>query len=326
METIYYSKRYHNTFEARKKKKRKIAAVLITAGLVIILFLAFKQNKIPKNASHIASESENLPSPTLTPYVLQNKLLETSIASALLGTHGTYGISIKNLKSNESYALNSHTKFESASLYKLWVMAAVFKQIQAGNLKENEALRANVKDLNKAFGISNDSAEKKDGVIEMSVEEALYQMITISDNYAALILTKRIGLSKAAQFLKDADLSESSVGTTGGSPTTTASDIEKFYELLYNNQIADEAHTNEMLTLLKEQRLNGKIPKKLPQGVVIAHKTGELDGYTHDAGIVYASNGDYVIVILSKSDDPDLAVGRIANVSEATYNYFSSKN
>ena len=43
-----------------------------------------------------------------------------------------------------------------------------------------------------------------------------------------------------------------------------------------------------MLSILKDQRLNGKIPFLLPHSVKIAHKTGEDDGITHDVGIVYA--------------------------------------
>ena len=79
-----------------------------------------------------------------------------------------------------------------------------------------------------------------------------------------------------------------------------------------------------MLQLLKIQKLNNKIPRYLPKDTVVAHKTGELDPFTHDAGIVYTPNGNYIIVVLSKSDDPDLAENRIADISKNVFNYFQN--
>jgi beta-lactamase class A len=83
-----------------------------------------------------------------------------------------------------------------------------------------------------------------------------------------------------------------------------------------------------MIDLLKRQRLNSKIPKYLPSEIQIAHKTGELFEASHDAGIVYSPNGDYIIVILSESDEASrpLANERLAQVSKEVYNYFNSSN
>lgn len=89
--------------------------------------------------------------------------------------------------------------------------------------------------------------------------------------------------------------------------------------------VINEKYSKEMLSLLQRQKLNNKIPKYLPSGLAIAHKTGELDEYTHDAGILYASSGDYIIVLISKSNDTDLAAERLANVSESVYNYFETQ-
>ena len=47
----------------------------------------------------------------------------------------------------------------------------------------------------------------------------------------------------------------------------------------------------QMISILKNQRLNSKIPfyiKPMEIGPAIAHKTGEDTGITHDVGIVFA--------------------------------------
>jgi beta-lactamase class A len=79
-----------------------------------------------------------------------------------------------------------------------------------------------------------------------------------------------------------------------------------------------------MIDLLKKQALNDRLPKYLDSDIEVAHKTGELFGAKHDAGIVYAKTGDYVIVVLSDTKDYDKAAENIARYSEEIYNYFNS--
>jgi beta-lactamase class A len=78
-----------------------------------------------------------------------------------------------------------------------------------------------------------------------------------------------------------------------------------------------------MMDLLTEQHLNNKIPKNLPENIVVAHKTGELNSFTHDGGIVFSPKGKYVIVILSESQTRLETEQRIADLSESVYHYFT---
>ena len=64
------------------------------------------------------------------------------------------------------------------------------------------------------------------------------------------------------------------------------------------------------------------MPKYLPSDTLIAHKTGELDSFSHDSGIVYTPNGNYIIVVMSDSTNPKGAEDRIANISKSVYDYF----
>ncbi len=80
-----------------------------------------------------------------------------------------------------------------------------------------------------------------------------------------------------------------------------------------------------MLEILKRQRINDRIPKYLPDDLEVAHKTGELDGFKHDAGIVYTPKGDYLFIALSKSTSPAQAAERIALLSKEVYAYFDAQ-
>ena len=57
---------------------------------------------------------------------------------------------------------------------------------------------------------------------------------------------------------------------------------------MYKGELISHKASEEMISILKNQRLNGKIPFYFKGEVKIAHKTGEDDGITHDVGIVFA--------------------------------------
>lgn len=246
--------------------------------------------------------------------------LSVVVEDSLRGSKGTYGILIKNLKTGEMYHHNEHMTFESGSLYKLWIMATAYEQIEEGTLKIDDNLHADIPKLNEKFNIATEDAELKEGEIDFTIGSALRQMITISHNYAALALSQKVGMKNVKAFLKSHDLTES---FTGQPPKVSAYDVGVFLEKLYARKLVSPSSDHEMLSLLKEQTINHKLPGDLPKNVTIAHKTGEIGLFTHDAGIVYAQSGDYIIVALSQSDYPPGAEERIATVSKAVYDYFS---
>ncbi len=258
-------------------------------------------------------------SSTPTRIPTQSKSLGAAISKALAGTHGTYAITVRHLSTGESYAYNADMEFPTASLYKLWVMAAAYAKMESGHLLADERLSSSIPALNAAFNISPEYAEQTEGSISMTTRKALTQMITISHNYAALLLTKRVTLESVRDLLAVHGLNDSQPGEP---PVTTAHDIASFLERLYTGKLGNKSSTDGMLALLKKQELNGKIPKNLPKSVAVAHKTGELDYFSHDAGIVFGRRGAYVIVVLTESDNPPAANERIADISRAVYDYF----
>jgi len=318
----------------RKKRKKCIKILLFTFIAAISLYLAF--NQFIKNRVNDSTEitgpftSSISSSPVVSPtadesiHAVPNSLKDV-VDDALEGTKGTYGIAITNLKTGETYYAHEHKFFETGSLYKLWIMATVYKQIQNGQLQEDQVLSEDVEKLNEKFYIASDSAEQTEGTITFTVHDALSEMITISDNYAALLLTEKIRLSSVATFLKENGFTQSTVGTTGGSPTATPYDIALYFEKLYKGELVNQEYTNEMINLLKDQQLNDGVPKYLPDTSKIANKTGEIDFFKHDAGIVFTDSGDYIIVVMSESDFPLGAQERIALVSKGVFDYFTSK-
>lgn len=310
--------------EQRQKRKRKLRGIVFILVAVLVAFFLY-QSFAGKNFPNIATTSISKPQNVLSsPNVIKPNSLKEAVEKSLEGTKGTYGVFIKNLKTNESFSINEHKIYEAGSLYKLWIMVTAFKKIERGSLADDEILSGDVAALNKKFNIDPDLAEQNEGEITLTVAAALEQMITISHNYASLLLTEKISLSQVASFLKENGFNESIVGINGESPSTTASDIALFFEKLYKGQLSSPESTQKMLDLLKRQKLNDKLPQGLPQGISIAHKTGEINYATHDAGIIFSEKGDYIVAVLSESDYPPGSEERIATISKAVYDYFNT--
>lgn len=259
-------------------------------------------------------------------YQAQKPTLVKVVEKIMLGSNGKYSIVIENYKTGERYAIHEHDVFDSGSLYKLWVMALTFDQLKKGVLKKDDVLSQEIADLNREFGLAEDEAELKEGNITMIVAQAINQMITISHNYAALLLSEKLTNSKISQFVQDQGFLETSLGSSTEPPKTTASDVAIFYKKLYKGELVDMESSKEMMEVLKKQQLNDGLPKLLPKGTAVAHKTGDLGWFKHDAGIVFMPLGDYVIVVLSETNSPIGAQVKIAELSKAVFDYFSTAN
>lgn len=301
----------------------KTVTILIVLLFIVSVGAFFAYQAFFAHPIHISQVVVSPSPPTISPSPAPPGSLAAGINQALDGTTGSYGIVVKNLKTSESFMSNEHRSFQAGSLYKLWVMAAAFEKIQSGNLSEDDTLSRDIPFLNDEFAISSDSAELDSGTVTMSVSDALNQTITVSGNYSALLLADNLKLSGIDDFLREQSLSDSRVGVNGNPPVTSAYDIFRFFEQLYTGRLANPRYTAAMMDLLKDQQLNTKLPRLLPDNVVMAHKTGEIDNFTHDAGIVFTPQGDYIIVVLSESDAPALAEGRISDISQAVYRYFT---
>jgi beta-lactamase class A len=248
--------------------------------------------------------------------------LEESVGGLLENFDGEISVVVKNFSTRESYYFNEQEQFAAASLYKLWVMAAAYDQISQGLINENEVLSKSFSELNQTFLLPEDSLGIYSGKGGMTVEEALENMITASDNYSALLLTDRIGFSSFRNYVQKNGFEENTLGGNTNTPTVTASDTAQFFEKLYSGELAEPAYTNKMLNLLKRQQRNSKIPRYLSPDILIAHKTGELEAISHDAGIIFGPSGDYLIVVLTKTENPEAADEVIARISEKVYNLF----
>lgn len=245
------------------------------------------------------------------------------VKKSLQGKDGHFAVVVKSLVGEDSYSFNANQIFSAGSLYKLFLLAQAYQEIEDGRLSLKEVVRADQQHLRDVLGFAEFGYSGEQTKIEYSLSEILTRVATISDNYAAIMLAEKIGWDKVSTMAKNLGADH----TTIKAPiSTTASDIALFYEKLYQGKVVSRESSDQIIKLLSASKLNDRLPAKLPKGLKIAHKTAELSRIRHDTGIVFLEGKPYIVVLLGKDlKYEDEAVETLANLSKEIYDYFTKK-
>jgi beta-lactamase class A len=201
----------------------------------------------------------------------------------------------------------------TASLYKLGVLAEAERRVDAGELRYSDTITIEPEDIT-ADGSFVDAGT------QLTHDQALEAMITISDNGPALALWHILGganidATLAKVGIKDFHVAYNDTEDNWATPRA----IGTFFTLLAKRQLISPAASDRMLARLERQQINDRLPAQLPAGVVIAHKTGNLSGLTHDAGIIYTKTGPRVVVAMTWDAFSDDAANLISSLGALVY-------
>jgi len=217
---------------------------------------------------------------------------------------GDAGILVKDISTGESISMNSSKLFPSASLVKLPIMAAVYQAELEGRLQLTDKLvlkrSHKVRDCSKLYF-------KRNGT-KYEINDLIVRMITESDNTASNMLVEALGFGyinqKFVEFgLKDTDLRRGIMDLkwrrAGIENYTTVEDMAYLLEKIYNRELVSTAASDRMMAVLKKQKVNDRIPRKLPDETIVAHKTGSLRDTISDCGIVFTQKGDFIVCVIT---------------------------
>ncbi len=231
-----------------------------------------------------------------------------------MGRHqGSISVVATDLDTGATASVNADQQLSSASLYKLFLLQAAYARMATGDLSAQEQLT-----LGQALADSDPYTDLTIGT-RSSVTCALQTMIEISSNSAADLIEDRLSDSAVNAYLLGLGLQKSYI--TPDHAYTSAADIARLLNGMALGQAVSPTASSQMLTMLLAQQENNRLPVPLPVGIPIAHKTGELTNLRHDAGVIYAPSGAYLLVTLV-ANAPDEAAARdtIVDISQSVYN------
>ena len=265
-------------------------------------------------------------------------ILEKKIVSKFNDETGNFALAFKNLDDGKEILINENEIFHAASTIKTPVMIEFYRQLHQGKLSLKDTLQ--IKNEFKSivdgsmyklseFDDSDKNTYNKLGQY-YSINNLIYEMITISSNFATNILIEYIGANNVTKSMKEIGalnidvlrgVEDIKAFELGLNNTTSAKDLLIIYEKLAKGKIIDNESSAIMIDILKDQKYDDIIPKYLPKNIEVANKTGMITGVHHDSGIVFLKNGrKYVIVLLSKNmSDMESGTEMMARISEFIY-------
>lgn len=198
-----------------------------------------------------------------------------ALLNDLAATKGDYAISLQQLGGNGwNASVNGSKVYTPASTYKLFVAYALLKQIEGGQRHWEDAATAG-----------------------QSIAQCFDNMIINSDNTCGQWFGGQIGWRTITDMIHAVGLSNATSLNTLQGFVATADDEALFLTKLQTGQLLNPDSTARLLGVMQRQVYRTGIPAGA--GASVADKVGFLDGLLHDAAIVYAPSGTYVLVIMT---------------------------
>jgi beta-lactamase class A len=225
---------------------------------------------------------------------------------------GTVGVSLA-ASTGERFAHRGDRRFRAASTVKIPVMVEFLRQVERGE-----------QSLTQPYTLRDEDRTPGSGVLlhlhagtELTIEDLLYLMISISDNTATNLLIERVGMDNVNRTMRDLRMGQSTLGrlmkgrrAIEGEEENWATPDEyaSLMEAILTRQAAQPSSCDAMLAMLEKQHCTNRISRYLPPGTRWGSKTGQIDGVTNDVGFVMSDRG-FLVISAFCEDLPDQHVG-----------------
>lgn len=197
---------------------------------------------------------------------------------------GVVGFAVHNLESGERLARRGDETFSTASLIKVPILVTVYELVERGRLSLDDRLTVLAIDKVPGSGILQ---HLHDGA-EITVRDAAWLMITLSDNTATNLLLDRIIIRRvwdkmealglhhtkphSKTFLRNSSVAMDS-SAKYGIGVTTPNEMARLFELIARGEAVSPAADSAMLEIM-EHTTDDVLLQRFVQGARAAHKTG----------------------------------------------------
>ena len=316
--------------ETTRKKKNKFIRFIF-----LVLFIGWLAIGIPKM---IRDSRPKLISPLPDTYTTETTIIPTAqptkksftffakkknpddlsekIHAIVKNQWDDYSIVVEDYTSNFVLQESEGEIFIAASVNKVPILAALYYYAKKGDIDLNKDITVQAADIQN-YGTGSIRYGKPGSVY--SIKTLAKLMIKQSDNTAAYILANHIiGFSKLTEIVTQWGLTQTDMVENN----TSNQDMAKMFRMIYEGKITDAAHTQEMLSFLKDTDYETRLPAKLPDKVITYHKIGTEVSIIHDVGIVTDGTHTYYIGIFTKgTTEGEETDALIATISKTIYDY-----
>jgi beta-lactamase class A len=271
--------------------------------------------------------------------------LKSKIEQIIKTKNATVGVSIRGIENNDSLSVNGDAHFPMQSVFKFHIALAVLDQVDKGKLKLDQAIFISKDEL--LPNTWSPIREKyPDGDVKLTLAEIIKYTVAWSDNNGCDILLRKIGgPKKVERYIRKLGIKNISIKynekemhknwdaqfSNWTTPTATTDLLVAFYT---KNVLSKSSFDFLLKTMIETSTGKNRIKGQLPEGTIVAHKTGSSgtndEGVTaaaNDIGIVTLPDGNHfaISVFVTNSKENDETNEKIiSDIAKLTWDYFQN--
>ncbi len=253
---------------------------------------------------------------------------------------GEVTVAVKHLSSQESFQHLGDQPMPTASLIKFPLMIAAYQAAEKGELDLQKKLTLSEEDKVPGSGIL--TSHFSEGAT-ISVRDAIELMMVYSDNTATNMVIDQVGLKATANLMEQLGCPNTKLhskvfrrdtsvfpdrSSQFGLGSTTAAEMIRLLQRLHDRQMVSRPASGRMIQHMFRCDSTNKIPRFLPPGVKVAHKSGAISSVRCDAGIVVQGEQAFAICVLTRKNkdqswgDNNAAEILCGKIAKAAYDHF----
>jgi beta-lactamase class A len=241
--------------------------------------------------------------------------LRGALEARIAEHRGTVGVVVLDPRTGEGVSIRGDEPFPSASMIKIPVLYEVFLRVEEGDLGLDDPLSMLAGDRAPGAGI----LRHFEAPAALSVRNAALLMTAMSDNTATNLLIAKVGARAVTDRMEGMGLPGTRIfrrvfGTASesfdpegsarwGFGVTSPMDLARLLAWIERGEAVTPEASAEMLRMLEAQQHRVGIPRLLPSGTRVAHKTGTITAARHDCGVVFAEARTFVVCIMTQENE-----------------------
>ena len=239
---------------------------------------------------------------------------------------GVVGLAAIDLTSGRTLCFQCEVQFPTASSIKIPILIGMFRAMRNGEIKIEDKLTLEKKDIAGGSGHLNPTIEK--GPLTLTVRELMTAMIETSDNTATNRCIRMVGMDRVNRLLDELGfravrlqrvMMDSEAALADRENIASPIEMARLVEMLYRDTAAPPEDCKAMLDIMR--LVKGGMNKALPSGVDIASKTGGIPGVKNQVGVIYLKNRPFVLSIYGTYlGDPK--VDPVEDLTRLAFRYF----
>lgn len=225
---------------------------------------------------------------------------------------GTVGLVIEDLTTGERLEWSPETQFLAASIIKIPILVEGLRQAEEGTVRLDQMVPVPDDAKVGGFGILKELTS----VTSISLLDLLTLMIIVSDNTATNLCIDVLGVESINRTIASLGLTGTQLQRKmmdyeardrGLENFTTPADVARLLRLIATRQILTPEACDLALDIMARQQVRDRLPLYLPDDMRVAHKTGELSGVRHDAGVIFFESDPVIVVALTQGFSDQLS-------------------